>query len=213
MDIELLTRNRLVVVLRAVPDGQLVDVAGVLHTAGVRLIEVAFSTGGDPNADANRVARIVEAGLAGLHVGAGTVTTTSEASAAADAGAEFILSPDTRDEVILATRRLGLLSIPGAMTPSEIGHAVDAGADVVKVFPAATLGPSFLREIRGPMPQVPLCAVGGVTADNVRAFIDAGALCAGVGSAALPRDDAGRIDLAAAGERARALVEAVRGEG
>jgi|SRR5665647_1190757 len=213
MNIEGLARNRLVAVLRAVPDRQLADVAGVLHAAGVRLIEVAFTTGGDPNADADRVARVVGAGLADLHVGAGTVTTTSEASAAADAGAEFILSPDTRDEVIRATRRLGLFSIPGAMTPSEIGRAVDAGADVVKVFPAATLGPGFLREIHGPMPHVPLCAVGGVTAANVRAFIDAGALCAGVGSAILPRDDAGSIDLAAVGERARALVEAVRGSG
>ncbi len=212
MDTDYLGRHRLIAILRAVPETQLAELVVALHGAGVRLIEVAFTTGADPTANAARIARVAGTGLSDLHVGAGTVTTSVEVSAAADAGAEFVLSPDTREDVIRATRRLGLFSIPGSMTPSEIGRAADAGADVVKVFPAATLGPDYLREIHGPMPHVPLCAVGGVNGANARRFLDAGALCVGVASAVLPRNGAGEIDLAAVDARARALVDAVRDE-
>ncbi|HEY0118883.1 MAG TPA: bifunctional 4-hydroxy-2-oxoglutarate aldolase/2-dehydro-3-deoxy-phosphogluconate aldolase, partial [Cellulomonas sp.] len=174
--------------------------------AGVRLLEVTFDRGRTPEANAARVALVVRLGLPGLRVGAGTVLTPDEVTAAADAGAEFVLSPDTREQVIRATKRLGLFSIPGALTPSEVGRAHDAGADVVKIFPAALLGPGYLRELHGPLPDVAFCAVGGVSVANARAFLDGGAVCVGVGSALLPRASDGTIDLPAVTQSATALL-------
>lgn len=208
MRTEDLTREKVVAILRAVPDGELLDVTGALHAAGVRLLEIAFDRGRTPEANAARISLVVRAELPGLHLGAGTVLTPDEAAAAADAGAEFVLSPDTRGDVIRATKRLGLLSIPGALTPSEVGRARDDGADVVKIFPAAALGPGYLRELHGPMPDVPFCAVGGVSVANARAFLDSGAVCVGVGSALVPRAGDGAIDLLGATEIATALVGA-----
>lgn len=112
-----------------------------------------------------------------MAVGAGTVTSTALAELAHSAGAQFIVSPDTDPAVIRRTKELGMCAMPGAMTPSEIKTAYEAGADFVKVFPASVLGPEYIRAIRGPLGQIPLLAVGGVSEGNAAAFLQAG--CAG----------------------------------
>ncbi len=98
-----------------------------------------------------------------MAVGAGTVTSAALAELAHSAGAQFIVSPDTDPAVIRRTKELGMCAMPGAMTPSEIKTAYEAGADFVKVFPASVLGPEYIRAIRGPLGQIPLLAVGGVS--------------------------------------------------
>ena len=114
-----------------------------------------------------------------LFVGAGTVCSVELCDLAAGAGAQFIISPDADEAVISRTRELGLISIPGALTPTEIKAAWCAGADFVKVFPASAMGPAYLKAVRAPLSHIPLMAVGGVNEQNAGDFIRAG--CCGIG--------------------------------
>ena len=135
-----------------------------------------------------------------MAVGAGTVTSAALAELAHSAGAQFIVSPDTDPAVIRRTKELGMCAMPGAMTPSEIKIAYEAGADFVKVFPASVLGPEYIRAIRGPLGpeyirairgplgQIPLLAVGGVSEGNAAAFLQAGCVGVGVGGKLVNRD-------------------------
>jgi 2-dehydro-3-deoxyphosphogluconate aldolase/(4S)-4-hydroxy-2-oxoglutarate aldolase len=113
--------------------------------------------------------------------GAGTVTTPELVELAAQAGAQYIISPDTDPEVIRKTRELGLVSMPGALTPSEIMTAHRAGADFVKLFPSANLGPAYVKAIRAPISHVKLLAVGGIDEHNISQFLAVGMVGAGVG--------------------------------
>jgi 2-dehydro-3-deoxyphosphogluconate aldolase / (4S)-4-hydroxy-2-oxoglutarate aldolase len=121
-------------------------------------------------------------------IGAGTVRSVAEVRRAEDAGASFIISPDTRPDVIALTKDLGLVSIPGAFTPTEIASACDHGADIVKLFPAAVLPPAFVRLVREPLPQAQLMVTGGVSAEAARDFLAAGACSVGVGAGLFDRD-------------------------
>jgi 2-dehydro-3-deoxyphosphogluconate aldolase/(4S)-4-hydroxy-2-oxoglutarate aldolase len=111
-------------------------------------------------------------------IGAGTVRTVDQVRAAADAGASFLLSPHTDPDVIAATKQEGLLAVPGAFTPTEVLRAHTAGADVVKVFPVGPVGATYLTQLRAPLPDIPLLASGGVTADLGRQCLAAG--CASI---------------------------------
>jgi 2-dehydro-3-deoxyphosphogluconate aldolase/(4S)-4-hydroxy-2-oxoglutarate aldolase len=115
-------------------------------------------------------------------VGAGTVTTPELVEMAADAGAKYIISPDTNLDVIRRTLKYGLVSIPGAMTPTEIMAAHNAGADFVKLFPSGNLGVDYIKAIRAPISHIRLLAVGGINENNIRQFLDAGMCGAGIGS-------------------------------
>ena len=117
--------------------------------------------------------------------GAGTVVDADTVHRAARAGAQFIVSPVLRPEVIKAAHEEGIPVMPGCFTPTEILTAWDLGADIVKVFPATSVGPSYLKDIRGPLPQVKLMPTGGVSIDNVGDWLKAGAVAVGVGSALL----------------------------
>jgi len=126
------------------------------------------------------------------------------------AGAKFLVTPTVELDVIETARRYGVVIIPGAMTPTEILTAWEAGADMVKVFPASVLGPSYLKAVRGPLPQIPLVPTGGITADNAGEFIRAGAamVCAGGWLVDKKAVAEGRYEVLT--ERARQLVETVR---
>src|SRR5204862_199135 len=127
--------------------------------------------------------------------------------AAIEAGAEFVVSPAFDAEVVAMTLRHGKLSIPGALTPTEILRAWDAGADVVKVFPSTALGPQYFRDLLAPMPQLKLMPTGGVDIRNVGEWIKAGAVCVGAGSSMIPKDLMVRKDWKAISNNARAFVE------
>jgi len=121
-------------------------------------------------------------------VGAGTVLDGAAATQAILAGAQFIVSPNLRIDVLRATNNYGKVAIPGAMTPGEIAAACEEGADLVKVFPAATLGPAYFRDLRAPLNHVPLMATGGIDAENAADFVAAGAVALGVGGARTRRE-------------------------
>jgi 2-dehydro-3-deoxyphosphogluconate aldolase/(4S)-4-hydroxy-2-oxoglutarate aldolase len=167
----------IVAVVRS-PDGrQLVEVARALADGGVSVVEITFSVPG-----ALDVVRQVREALGDrVLLGAGTVLDPETARAALLAGAEYIVAPTVNLDVIRLCRRYDKLVMPGAFTPTEILTAWEAGADVVKVFPADALGPAFFKAVRAPLPQVRLMPTGGVDLTTAAAFLKAGACCLGVG--------------------------------
>jgi 2-dehydro-3-deoxyphosphogluconate aldolase/(4S)-4-hydroxy-2-oxoglutarate aldolase len=174
-----------------------------LQLGGVHCVEITMTTPG--------ALRAIEQATDELDVlmGAGTVLDGPTARQAILAGAQFIVTPTVEPDVIEMARRYGVVVIPGAMTPTEILTAWEAGADMVKVFPASTLGPGYLKAVHGPLPQIPLAPTGGITADNAGEFIKAGAalVCAGSWLVDKKAVAEGRYEVIT--ERARQLVEAV----
>lgn len=168
----------LVAVVRAPDPTHLVRVIGSLADGGVTVAEVTFTV-----PDAVGVIRAAKKELGDkVLLGAGTVLDAETARAALLAGAEFIVSPTVNLDVIRLCRRYDKLVFPGAFTPTEILTAWEAGADVVKVFPADVLGPGFFKAMRGPLPQVKLMPTGGVDLNTSAEYLRAGACCLGVGS-------------------------------
>jgi 2-dehydro-3-deoxyphosphogluconate aldolase/(4S)-4-hydroxy-2-oxoglutarate aldolase len=166
-----------VAVVRSPDWQQLVEVARALVDGGVTVMEITFSV---PNA--LEVIRQVRSALGErILLGAGTVLDPETARAALLAGAEFIVAPTLNLEVIRLCRRYDKLVMPGAFTPTEILTAWEAGADIVKVFPADVGGPEYLKALRGPLPQIRLMPTGGVDLSTAAAFLKAGACCLGVG--------------------------------
>ena len=143
-------------------------------------------------------------------LGVGTTLTVEEVQAACDAGAEYVISPSTKPAVIRETRRLGMVSIPGAMTPTEVCAAWDEGADIVKLFPAGELGLGYIKAVRGPLRHIPMSAVGGVKPENVKDYLDAGVCGFGVGGPLVLANAVKSGDDAAIEARARLFTEAIR---
>lgn len=173
--------DKLVAILRGCDPDRVPDIAAALYDGGVRLLEITLNSPGALGAIRQVAATMGDR----LLVGAGTVLTPEEAAAAIGAGARFILSPSLDIATIQQTRRLGAVSIPGAFTATEILSAYRNGADIVKVFPAS-VGVHYFRDLRGPLPQIPLMPTGGVNLDNIRDFQKAGAVAFGIGSALVP---------------------------
>lgn len=174
---------KIVAIIRGIPRHQCMQAIQALYDGGIRMAEITFNQR-EPDTFrdtaqmiADAVARMPEDML----LGAGTVTTPALVELAAEAGAKYIISPDTKPDVIGRTRELGLVSMPGALTPTEVTAAYSAGADFVKLFPVADLGLSYAKSVMAPLNHVPMMAVGGVNADNIRAFLDAGFVGMGVG--------------------------------
>jgi 2-dehydro-3-deoxyphosphogluconate aldolase/(4S)-4-hydroxy-2-oxoglutarate aldolase len=142
-------------------------------------------------------------------MGAGTVLDGPTAKACIDAGASFIVSPVLRRDVLTACRAQDVPAMPGCFSPTEILDAWESGADIVKVFPAATLGPSFLRDLHGPLPQLKLMPTGGMTVENAADWIRAGAVAVGIGSALFDPKALAAGDFATIAGRARRLVDEV----
>jgi 2-dehydro-3-deoxyphosphogluconate aldolase / (4S)-4-hydroxy-2-oxoglutarate aldolase len=167
----------IVAVVRS-PDGaQLVEVARALVDGGVKAVEITLTV-----PDALDVMRQVRQALGTrILLGAGTVLDPETARAALLAGAEYIVSPTVNLDVIRLCQRYDKVVMPGAFTPTEILTAWEAGADIVKVFPADVLGPPFFKALRGPLPQVRLMPTGGVDLTTAAAFLQAGACCLGIG--------------------------------
>ncbi len=182
--------KKIVVIVRGVYGEDCLKLAEALCAGGIELMEVTFDQSSVENQQKTvDTIRLINEALQGKVVmGAGTVTTIEMLEAAYRAGAKFIVSPDMNPEVIAKTAELGLVSMPGAMTPTEILAAYRAGADFVKIFPATSLGAAYVKAVRGPLNQIPLLAVGGVNEKNVGDFIKAGAVGAGVGGNLVNKD-------------------------
>ena len=177
---QIIERVGLIPVLRAKNPKQAHAVVQAMIAGGVTVVEVTMTV---PNAVELLRELKTEYGPQGLLLGSGTVTTASEAQATINAGAEFVVSPSLHPEVINTTKTNGKLSIPGALTPTEIITAFRAGADYVKVFPCSAMGgASYLKSVLAPFPFLKLIPTGGVTLETAASFIHAGARALGVGS-------------------------------
>jgi 2-dehydro-3-deoxyphosphogluconate aldolase/(4S)-4-hydroxy-2-oxoglutarate aldolase len=176
---QFLERSGLIPVLRArsIEEGRALSDAMI--AGGVTVIEVTMTV---PNA-VELLHELKKRHGSRLLLGSGTVTDAAEVEATIDAGAEFVVSPSLHPDVIAMTKQLGKLSIPGALTPTEVITAWRAGADFVKVFPCSAVGgPSYLKALRAPFPELKLIPTGGVTLGTAAAFLNAGACALGVGS-------------------------------
>ena len=196
-----------VAVIRATSADQLMDIAKSLVEGGVIGIEVTMST---PKAISG-IEKLVDSFGEKIVVGVGTVLDAGTAASAIHAGAEFVFSPVMDVKVIETTKRLGKAVIPGAYTPTEILNAWTAGADVVKVFPATTLGPGYFKDLLAPMPFLKLTPTGGVDLKTAGEWIKAGAVCVGAGSSLVSKDACAKGDWAGITANAKAFVEVVRG--
>jgi 2-dehydro-3-deoxyphosphogluconate aldolase/(4S)-4-hydroxy-2-oxoglutarate aldolase len=194
-----------IAILRRVQADKIAAVASAIRDGGIRCLEITLDS---PTAieDIGRLSRDVE----GIVVGAGTVLDAPSARQAILAGARFIVTPTIEPGAGRMARRYGAGVIMGAMTPTEALRAWEAACDLVKVFPANTLGPQFVRALRGPLPQIPLAPTGGITADNAGEFIRAGAhiVCVGGWLTDPKAIMEGRLEIIR--ERAQAITDATR---
>ena len=151
------------------------EVFDAIRRGGIGLVEVTADTPGALEA-------VRTAAASGVAVGAGTIDSVEAARAFAEAGAAFLVSPGTKADVVRAAVELGVPAVPGALSPTEVEAAVDAGADAVKLFPAGLGGPDYLRALRGPFSRVAFVPTGGIRPGDVGSWLDAGAACVGLGA-------------------------------
>lgn len=177
--LETLRRERVVVVMRQTSSDTIVPTLQALYEGGLRLFEITVEAPGALAALDLARQRLPSDAL----LGAGTVLEGGTAAAAIAAGARFLVSPVLARSAMAAARARGIPCLLGGMTPSEVHRAFRLGSPAVKVFPASTVGPQFLRELRGPLGFVPLLPTGGITLENARSYLDAGAIAVGAGSA------------------------------
>lgn len=212
---ELIEQNRVIAIVRGMHPDQMAPLARALERGGIRMMEITFNQNA-PETFQNTVnaIRTLSQNMRDMAIGAGTVMTLEQLHMAADAGARYIISPDVNPALIAETKRLGLTSLPGAMSPTEIVTAWNAGADAVKVFPIGDLGVGYLKAIRAPLSHIPLIAVGGVNERNCADFLRAGAIGVSVGGQLVNREwiDAGEFYKIAslAGKIAQAAQNAVK---
>ncbi len=181
--LERIMAEKLIAIVRGIEAEKCLKVADALYDGGFRLIEITFDqkTPASWVATAEAISAIKAKYLGRMDVGAGTVVSAELVDIAAQAGAEFIISPDCNLSVIARSLELGMVSMPGALTPSEVMTAYNAGADFVKLFPISSMGLGYVKAVRAPIGHVPLMAVGGVNEKNLRDYLDAGCCGAGIG--------------------------------
>ena len=201
-----MTSGGVVAIMRHTEAALAIDAAHALLAGGVSVVEVTLNTAGALGMIASLATAIGDS----MVVGAGTVLSAHAVDEAVGAGARFIVAPNTSLEVIGRAGHHDIPCVPGAFTPTEILSAWDAGADLVKLFPASAGGPRYLRDVRGPLNHVPIVPTGGVNPDNVGEFIKAGAVAVGAGSDLVDRGVVERRDWTELERRARAFADAVR---
>lgn len=204
--LQLILDAGIVAVVRSPHAEQLVGVARALAQGGVRAIEITMTV-----PDAIEVIREVARDLGGeIVLGAGTVLDPETARSAILAGAEYVVAPTVNLDVIRVCRRYDKVVMPGAFTPTEVLSAWEAGADVVKLFPADVGGPNYLKALLAPLPQVRLMPTGGVDLNTAAAFLKAGACCLGVGCALVDKEAVRKGEFDRIRELAQQFVRIVR---
>jgi len=184
LDIQkIIEQQKVIAICRKVYGAELSAFVSAIERGGIQLVEVTFDQQ-DPLCiqKTSEALRMLNDTFPGRAFGAGTVLTRDQVKAAHDAGAKYIISPNTDTDVIHYTKELGLVSIPGAMTPSEIITAHHAGADFVKLFPCGSLGAAYIKEVMSPINHIKMMAVGGINLENLAAFMSLGFVGVGIGS-------------------------------
>ncbi len=204
--LDVILSSKVIAVIRMSDTEKLAKVVESVKAGGVKAIEITMTT---PFA-LEIIATMAKKKAPDVLVGAGTVLDTETAVQAIHAGADFIVSPVTVPAMITVCRRYDTLVAPGAFSPTEILNAWQSGADIVKVFPATSVGPKYFKDILGPLPRVRLMPTGGVSLENARDFIAAGACCVAIGTALLDKKaiEAGDWDVLT--QKAKALVDSMR---
>jgi 2-dehydro-3-deoxyphosphogluconate aldolase / (4S)-4-hydroxy-2-oxoglutarate aldolase len=208
--LQLIDATRLVAIIRLDDLSQAVEIGRSLAAGGILAQEFTLT-----NPDAISAAHAVRQALrseygSGVAVGIGSVRNGREAAAAISGGADFIVSPITHPDVLAACREAGVAVMPGAYTPTEIAAAWEAGADVVKVFPARGLGPGFIKDVLAPLPYLKLMPTGGVDASNMANYFQAGAVAVGIGGNLIDAAAIARGDWQAVTETARRHADAAK---
>lgn len=181
--VENICKNKIIAILRLVPVEKVRNVVEALYDGGIRLVEVTFDMGGRMSEDETAESISLIKNLhPDLDVGAGTVLTPGQVDMAKRSGAKFILAPNAKETVVKRAVELGMVAIPGAMTPSEVMDCIDWGADFVKIFPAGNLGEEYIKALLAPLSGVRTIAVGGINESNVSSYLHAGSVGVGIGS-------------------------------
>ena len=191
--LDALLSSGVVAVIRMKDPERLSKVVMAIREGGVKCIEITMTVPGAVDV----IAALVKTAPPDVLVGAGTVTDRGTANDVVSAGARFVVSPVFRPDVVAVTKAAGAVAIPGCFTPTEILTAWEAGADLVKGFPATSNGPKYFKDIAGPFPDIRLMPTGGVTVENVGEWVKAGAVAVGIGSDLLDKKaiDEGRYEV------------------
>ena len=181
--INAVNNEKLIVIVRGVAREKLIPMTEAMYKGGVRLLEITYSANGStPDSEtADRIKMLAEHFKGRMFIGAGTVLTEKQVELTAEAGGTFIISPDTNESVIKKTRELGLVSMPGSLTPTEIQTAHRAGADFVKLFPIDAFGKTYIKAVKAPLSHIKMLAVGGVELDNIAEYKEIGVSGFGIG--------------------------------
>jgi 2-dehydro-3-deoxyphosphogluconate aldolase/(4S)-4-hydroxy-2-oxoglutarate aldolase len=210
--IQSIIEHKLIAIVRGAEESTILPLAEALLAGGITMMEITFNQAKPETFDSTLrgISHVREKFGDSLLAGAGTVISTDQVDMAYQAGALYIISPNTNPAVIHRTRELGMVSLPGALSPSECLAAHEAGADFVKLFPASDLGTGYLKAIRAPLSHIKFLAVGGINEKNAGDFIKAGALGLGVGGNLVNKDWIAAGEWDKISDLARQLVEAVR---
>lgn len=203
--------SKVIVVCRGIAEEEIVNVAQAMYDGGIRFMEVPFNQA-DPSTFASTACKIkaVREMMDGkMHVGAGTVITMEQFEISKEAGAEIIVSPTMEEDVIVATKEAGLISMPGCATPSEMTKAFKLGADLIKLFPASITGMKMIKEISVPLNHLPLVCFGGVSTDNIKEVLATGVIGVGMASSILNKEALANKDYAKITELAKAVTDQI----
>lgn len=182
--IQKIEKEKIIVILRNVERKLLIPLAQAMYEGGIRLLEVTYSANENVSDEETAVGirMLSECFENRMLIGAGTVLTEKQVELTAQAGGKFIISPDTCPKVIVKTKELAMVSMPGALTPTEIQTAYRAGADFVKLFPITSLGAGYVKAIKAPLSHIKLLAVGGIDENNMWEYLQTGVCGFGIGS-------------------------------
>lgn len=201
--------SKIIVVCRGIAEEEIVNVAQAMYDGGIRFMEVPFNQA-DPSSfqeTARKIKAVREALDGKMHVGAGTVITMEQFEIAVEAGAEIIVSPTLEEDIIVATKKAGLVSMPGCATPSEMTKAYKLGADLIKMFPASMVNLKTIKEIGVPLNHLPLVCFGGVSAENIKEVLATGVVGVGMASSILDKEALANKDYAKITALAKAVTE------
>ena len=176
--------NKIVTIVRGVESEKLIPLAEAMYEGGIRLLEITYSANGsisDEETAAN-IEKLSKHFEGRMFIGAGTVITEKQVELTKKAGGQFIISPDTYENVIKKTRELDMVSMPGALTPSEIQSAHRYGADFIKLFPITNMGIDYVKAVKAPLSHIKFLAVGGIDENNMADYLKAGVCGFGIGS-------------------------------
>lgn len=212
--INAIKERKIIAIVRGVEPKKLVPLAKALYDGGIRLMEITYSADGSVSDEetAAAVGALANEFDGRMYIGSGTVLTREQVKRTYDVGGRFIISPNTDAEVIRYTKELGMVSIPGALTPSEAEAANRAGADFVKLFPVTSMGTSYVKAIAAPLSHIKFLAVGGITPENIGEYLDIGVCGFGIGSNIINKEYIAEENYEKITASAKEYVMAVNGE-